>query len=59
MKGGLSILLLTMFGYEQTQGCISIDTRRPAGDTVTLFSCGGRADGGKSMSRSVGCLPLS
>ncbi|RKU48153.1 hypothetical protein DL546_009314 [Coniochaeta pulveracea] len=29
-----------------TQGCISIDTRRPAGDTVTLFSCGGRADGG-------------
>ncbi|KAI4868405.1 hypothetical protein F4820DRAFT_123499 [Hypoxylon rubiginosum] len=27
-------------------GCISFDGRRPAGDTVTLFSCGGRADGG-------------
>ncbi|KAI1456668.1 hypothetical protein F4805DRAFT_215483 [Annulohypoxylon moriforme] len=29
-----------------TNGCISFDGRRPAGDTVTLFSCGGRADGG-------------
>lgn len=29
-----------------TQGCISFDGRRDAGDTVTLFSCGGRADGG-------------
>ncbi|KAB5557854.1 hypothetical protein GE09DRAFT_90297 [Coniochaeta sp. 2T2.1] len=28
------------------QGCISFDGRRPAGDTVTMFSCGGRADGG-------------
>ncbi|KAK0711686.1 hypothetical protein B0H67DRAFT_491971 [Lasiosphaeris hirsuta] len=28
-----------------TQGCISFDGRRNAGDTVTLFSCGGRADG--------------
>ncbi|KAK3334044.1 hypothetical protein B0T19DRAFT_419950 [Cercophora scortea] len=28
-----------------TQGCISQDSRRAAGDTVTLFSCGGRADG--------------
>ncbi|KAH8891830.1 hypothetical protein GQ53DRAFT_841192 [Thozetella sp. PMI_491] len=28
-----------------TQGCISFDGRRQAGDTVTLFSCGGRADG--------------
>ncbi|KAK3356908.1 hypothetical protein B0T25DRAFT_450105 [Lasiosphaeria hispida] len=28
-----------------TQGCISFDGRRDAGDTVTLFSCGGRADG--------------
>ncbi|KAI8626090.1 hypothetical protein F5Y19DRAFT_232389 [Xylariaceae sp. FL1651] len=27
-------------------GCISFDGRRPAGDTVTIFSCGGRADGG-------------
>lgn len=30
-----------------TNGCISFDARRPAGDTVTVFSCGGRADGGK------------
>ncbi|KAK5994594.1 hypothetical protein PT974_05073 [Cladobotryum mycophilum] len=29
-----------------TNGCVSFDGRRPAGDTVTLFSCGGRADGG-------------
>ncbi|GAB1320855.1 Ricin B lectin domain-containing protein [Madurella fahalii] len=28
-----------------TQGCLSFDGRRQAGDTVTLFSCGGRADG--------------
>ncbi|OTB04796.1 hypothetical protein M426DRAFT_320385 [Hypoxylon sp. CI-4A] len=28
-----------------TNGCISFDGRRPAGDTVTLFSCGGRAAG--------------
>jgi hypothetical protein len=28
-----------------TQGCISFDGRRQEGDTVTLFSCGGRADG--------------
>ncbi|KAI0912945.1 hypothetical protein F4823DRAFT_622549 [Ustulina deusta] len=27
-------------------GCISFDGRRQAGDTVTIFSCGGRADGG-------------
>ncbi|KAK7752549.1 hypothetical protein SLS62_005517 [Diatrype stigma] len=26
-------------------GCISFDGRRKAGDTVTIFSCGGRADG--------------
>lgn len=29
-------------------GCISFDPRRAAGDTVTVFSCGGRAAGGKS-----------
>ncbi|KXX74655.1 hypothetical protein MMYC01_208148 [Madurella mycetomatis] len=29
-----------------TQGCLSFDGRRQAGDTVTIFSCGGRADGG-------------
>ncbi|KAI0417032.1 hypothetical protein F5X98DRAFT_166046 [Xylaria grammica] len=27
-------------------GCVSFDGRRQAGDTVTIFSCGGRADGG-------------
>ncbi|KAK3380422.1 hypothetical protein B0T24DRAFT_696847 [Lasiosphaeria ovina] len=26
-------------------GCISFDGRRPAGDNITLFSCGGRGDG--------------
>lgn len=29
-----------------TNGCLSFDNRRQQGDTVTLFSCGGRADGG-------------
>lgn len=29
-----------------TEGCINFDPRRAAGDTVILFSCGGRADGG-------------
>ncbi|KAI1105682.1 hypothetical protein F4804DRAFT_118075 [Jackrogersella minutella] len=28
-----------------TNGCVSFDGRRQAGDTVTLFSCGGRAAG--------------
>jgi hypothetical protein len=28
-----------------TQGCLNFDPRRAAGDTVILFSCGGRADG--------------
>ncbi|KKY33340.1 putative mg2+ transporter protein [Diaporthe ampelina] len=28
-----------------TEGCISFDPRRQAGDQVNLFSCGGRADG--------------
>jgi hypothetical protein len=28
-----------------TQGCLSFDPRREASDQVTLFSCGGRADG--------------
>lgn len=27
------------------QGCINYDGRRTAGDRVTMFSCGGRADG--------------
>lgn len=29
-----------------TNGCVSVDGRRQPGDTVTIFSCGGRADGG-------------
>lgn len=32
-----------------TNGCISFDGRRAVGDTVTLFSCGGRAGGGKCL----------
>lgn len=39
-----------------TDGCISFDGRRQAGDTVTVFSCGGRADGGKSCCK---CSPLN
>lgn len=33
-----------------TQGCLNFDPRRAVGDTVIMFSCGGRADGGKSVS---------
>jgi hypothetical protein len=29
-----------------TEGCVSFDPRRQEGDKVTVFSCGGRADGG-------------
>ncbi|OAR00907.1 hypothetical protein LLEC1_07300 [Akanthomyces lecanii] len=28
-----------------TNGCLNFDSRRQQGDTVTMFSCGGRADG--------------
>jgi hypothetical protein len=35
-----------------TQGCLNFDPRRAAGDTVILFSCGGRADGGGSVTNS-------
>ncbi|TGO62585.1 hypothetical protein BOTNAR_0111g00020 [Botryotinia narcissicola] len=28
-----------------TQGCLNFDPRRATGDTVIMFSCGGRADG--------------
>jgi hypothetical protein len=38
-------LLLT--DHVQTQGCLNFDPRRAAGDTVIIFSCGGRADGGE------------
>lgn len=30
-----------------TQACLNFDPRRAAGNQVTLFSCGGRADGGR------------
>jgi len=32
-----------------TNACLNFDPRRAAGNTVILFSCGGRADGGKSL----------
>ncbi|KAG0652728.1 hypothetical protein D0Z07_0756 [Hyphodiscus hymeniophilus] len=35
-----------------TQGCLNFDPRRAAGDTVILFSCGGRADGGGAVTNS-------
>lgn len=35
-----------------TQGCLNFDPRRAAGDTVILFSCGGRADGGGAVTDS-------
>jgi len=33
-----------------TQACFNFDPRRAAGNQVLLFSCGGRADGGKGSS---------
>ena len=54
ISGVRSEVQWTVANYvEQTQGCISFDGRRTAGDTVTLFSCGGRADGGKTPSCRV------
>lgn len=35
-----------------TEGCLNFDPRRAAGDTVIMFSCGGRADGGGSVTNS-------
>jgi len=35
-----------------TQACMNFDPRRAAGDTVIMFSCGGRADGGGSVTNS-------
>ena len=31
-----------------TEACFNFDPRRAAGNQVLLFSCGGRADGGKT-----------
>ncbi|KIV85023.1 hypothetical protein PV11_00761 [Exophiala sideris] len=36
----------TLIVSSLTQGCLNFDPRRAAGDTVIMFSCGGRADGG-------------
>ncbi|KAM3470126.1 hypothetical protein MY8738_009867 [Beauveria namnaoensis] len=39
-KDGKALLVSVL-----TNGCLSFDSRRQQGDTVTIFSCGGRADG--------------
>ncbi|PQK08004.1 hypothetical protein BB8028_0001g00850 [Beauveria bassiana] len=39
-KDGKALLVSVL-----TNGCLSFDSRRQQGDTVTMFSCGGRADG--------------
>ncbi|KAK3997340.1 hypothetical protein QBC44DRAFT_303541 [Cladorrhinum sp. PSN332] len=36
----------------KTQACFNFDPRRPAGNQVVLFSCGGRADGGGDVTNS-------
>ncbi|KAH8178748.1 Ricin B lectin [Sarocladium implicatum] len=41
-NGDAGMVLLTSV---LTNGCISFDNRRQEGDTVTIFSCGGRAAG--------------
>ena len=35
-----------------TQACFNFDPRRAAGNTVIMFSCGGRADGGGQVTNS-------
>jgi hypothetical protein len=35
-----------------TNGCLNFDNRRAAGDTVIMFSCGGRADGQGAVTNS-------
>lgn len=35
-----------------TNGCVNFDDRRAAGDTVIIFSCGGRADGDSQTTNS-------
>ncbi|KAF7295440.1 hypothetical protein MIND_01083800 [Mycena indigotica] len=50
-----------------TNACLNFDSRRPAGNQVLLFSCGGRADGGGEITDSqqfnfrgvAGAFPLS
>lgn len=40
-----------------TQACFNFDPRRAAGNQVLLFSCGGRADGGRPMLYAVAFSP--
>ncbi|KAK4937774.1 hypothetical protein LTR10_021651 [Elasticomyces elasticus] len=42
----------TLIVSSLTQGCLNFDPRRAAGDTVIMFSCGGRADGGGLVTNS-------
>ena len=42
----------TLIVSSLTQGCMNFDPRRAASDTVIMFSCGGRADGGGLVTNS-------
>jgi hypothetical protein len=42
----------TLIVSSLTQGCLNFDPRRASGDTVIIFSCGGRADGGGLVTNS-------
>jgi len=42
----------TLIVSSLTNGCLNFDNRRAAGDTVILFSCGGRADGSGQVTNS-------
>jgi hypothetical protein len=42
----------TLIVSSLTQGCLNFDPRRAAGDTVIIFSCGGRADGQGQVTNS-------
>lgn len=42
-----TVLRTSILTHLKTQACLNFDPRRAAGNQVNLFSCGGRADGGK------------
>ncbi|KAJ6571980.1 hypothetical protein B0H19DRAFT_1132017 [Mycena capillaripes] len=42
----------TLIVSSLTNGCITFDDRRAAGDQVNMFSCGGRADGSGQVNNS-------
>ncbi|CAG8983357.1 hypothetical protein HYALB_00000524 [Hymenoscyphus albidus] len=46
-KAGTILVVNTL-----TQACMNFDPRRAAGNTVIMFSCGGRADGGGAITNS-------